>query len=207
MKPLFHDTFDNPASGFAVGKGERGERGYRNGKYFIHLNSAVVRAWRIPIADEAAEAVKDGFACRIEGYSLEKLGRWGARFASFEGKDQWQYLVITLLANGLLRVLPTPPDGNKLAEPALVQHSAIKTGEKVSNSLLLVFHGRQLEVYVNDVAVCNPLLLAHPVSPLRVALVGGTNSNAGGTVEFTSVTVWPLDKLPSLRKRGAVPRP
>ncbi len=207
VKPLFHDTFDDPESGFVVSKGPRGERGYRNGKYFIQLNSGGMQFFRIPVTKKAAESAKEGFACRVEGYPLEKLGNWGVRIASLEGENRWQYLVITVLANGFLRIMPAPAEGNKLAEPALLQHTAIKKGEKVSNSLLLVSHGRQLEVYVNDVAVCDPRLLARPISPQRLALAGGTNSNAGGTVEFTSVTIWPLDKLPSLRKRGAMPRP
>jgi serine/threonine protein kinase len=208
VKPLLHDTFKNPKSGFVVSKGPQGARGYRDGKYFIQLNSAGVQSWRIPVTKKTAEAVKEGFVCRIEGYSLEKQGRWGVRVAALESENQLQHLMISLFANnGLLQILPVPPEVAKLAEPALLQHSAIKKGEKVSNSLLLVFHGRQLEVYVNDVAVCDPRLLARPVSPQRLALAGGINSNEGGTVEFTSVTIWPLDKLPSLRKRGAMPRP
>jgi serine/threonine protein kinase len=208
VKPLLHDTFDDPDSGFPVGKGQQGGRGYRNGRYFIQLNSAGARAWHIPVTKRAAEAAKEGFACRVEGYSLEKQGRWGVRVGSPGGENQLQYLMISLFANnGLMQILPFPPEGTKLADPALIQHSAVKKGEKVSNSLLVIFHGRQLEVYVNDVAVCDPRLLARPVSPQRLALAGGTNSNEGGTVEFTSVTIWPLDKLPSLRQRGAMPRP
>ena len=76
-------------------------------------------------------------------------------------------------------------------------HQAIKPGQEF-NTLTAILRSGRLEVYVNGVAVCDPLVLnvgierAHPGLELN-----GEKARA----EFERITIWSADGLPTPEER------
>ncbi len=210
VKPVFQDEFNDPTSGFPRGKGQgfRGPHGYRNGKYYIEMPGRGSYYWIAPlrrVLDRVKPAIRlDDFACRLVGQATGTKARWGLCFLERETEgEQQRRLIIAISNSGLLHV--TSGSINKpIQEP--VAHSAIKKGEKVFNMLLVVLRGRQLELYVNGVAVCDPLLLERAIPSARLALDCNSTSSQGSSAEFDDIIVWPADSIPSLESRGAVPK-
>lgn len=83
--------------------------------------------------------------------------------------------------------------------PEPVRHAAIKTGDD-DNTLLIVLRGRELEVYVNGVAVCQPVQLDREFAPIRLLLAAYAQQK-GATGEFKQVTIWRADGLPTPEER------
>lgn len=205
VAPLFDDQFDDPASGFPRGKGVGGgERGYRNGRYFIELPGRSLLFWRVPLQHARPAPPQGDFACQVTGRAQGRFMRWGLSILGRGAEGERERLNISIGNPGLLRVafrrgvLPGLDD---------VSHQAIIRGANVSNNLLVIVRGRQLELYVNGAAVCDPVLLEHAIPSPQLGLLGMGGSQRGGTAEFERITIWPTDSVPALPKRGAVPKP
>jgi predicted Ser/Thr protein kinase len=207
VKAVFQDEFDDPTSGFPRGQTPRGAvRGYRNGKYFIDIPGRAFSFWAVPL-ERAKPALPLGdFACRLVGRARGEKTRWAFSIMTREASGETRRLSTWISDTGLLYLTEnTSPGTNKtLREPE--SHPAIKGGEDVFNTLLVVLRGRQLEIYVNGVAVCDPLLLERAIASPRPALEGRGGTQKGGTAEFDSITIWPADSIPPLAARGATPR-
>jgi predicted Ser/Thr protein kinase len=209
VRAVFQDEFDDSTSGFPRGQAPRGGfRGYRNGKYFIDIPGRGYSFWAVPL-DRTKPAPQLGdFACRLIGRARGEKTRWGFAIITREASGETHRLTTWISDTGLLYVTeyigPGVGTNKTLREP--VSHPAIKSGEDVFNTLLVVLRGRQLEIYVNGVAVCDPLFLERAISSPRLALEGRGGTQNGGTAEFDSITIWPADSLPSLTARGATPR-
>jgi hypothetical protein len=203
VRPLFQDRFDDPASGFPSGPGPWGNRGYRNGRYFIEAPGRRVAFCRVPLARAQPAPPGDDFVCQVIGRARGPLARWGLSVANRDGPGGGQRLNVSLGNPGLLRV---GRGGRPLPGLEDVSHPAIRKGPNVANTLLVVLRGRQLETYVNGVAVCDPVLLDHAIPSPRLALLGAGATPQGGTAEFESITVWPAGSIPPLARRGAVPK-
>jgi serine/threonine protein kinase len=76
---------------------------------------------------------------------------------------------------------------------APIIHPAIKRGDE-DNKLLVMLRNGKLSVYVNSVAVCNPIELDASFKPTRL-LLAARPASKGARAEFQRVTVWPVDKL------------
>jgi hypothetical protein len=86
--------------------------------------------------------------------------------------------------------------------PATFPHRAVRPGDAV-NTLLVIVRGqpsaRKLEIYVNGIAVCDPV----PLSPFflpgeqkfRFALAAVAEKNV--LAEFRHLTVWPAEQVPA----------
>ena len=61
-----------------------------------------------------------------------------------------------------------------------------------------------VEVYVNNVAVCDPIILDEEIASPTFALLGGVDEESGGSAEFERLTFWRADGLPTPEGRGAV---
>jgi hypothetical protein len=90
--------------------------------------------------------------------------------------------------------------GNPRIEMPWTHHAAIHKDAEY-NTLLVVLRERLLEVYVNQRAVCRPLLLDRDITPLVLQL-GSVGSRGAGRAEFKEFTVWPhLDGVPPASAR------
>jgi hypothetical protein len=100
----------------------------------------------------------------------EKDTVWGACLAK-EG-ERGGGLVVHLDAEGRFRIegAPWERSANPTAAIAWTEHSAIRKGRAL-NTLLLVLRERRFEVYVNQRAVCPPILFDKDIRP---ALLQGT---------------------------------
>jgi hypothetical protein len=200
VRPVFEDHFGDPASGFPTGAGPWGEKGYHDGRYFIEAPGRRVAFCRVPLRRARPAPPGEDFACQVIGRARGPLARWGL---SVTDRDGGQRLNVSLGNPGLLRV---GRGGRPLPGLEDVSHPAIHKGPNVANTLLVVLRGRQLETYVNGVAVCDPVLLDHALPSPRLALLGAGATPQGGTAEFESITVWPTDSIPPLAQRGAIPK-
>jgi hypothetical protein len=203
VRPLFQDRFSDPASGFPAGPAPWGDRGYRNGRYFMEVQERRIGFCRVPLRRARPVPPVEDLACRVVGRTRGRLARWGLSLLDRDGPGDGGRVNVSIGNPGRLRVRS---GGMPLPGLEGVAHPAIKRGPNVSNTLLVVLRGRQLETYVNEVAVCDPILLEHPISSPRLALLCARGSPQGAVAEFESITVWRADSIPSLAQRGAVPK-
>lgn len=183
---LFEDRFSNPV-GFPVRKDRGHECGYADGRYFIRINQNTA-GWH-------NGRTFNNFACRVVGRATgPATGGWGVSLIS--PKDQNRGVFLAISREGKLQVLPSPFAQGAAATTgpriAPFRHTAIKTGDDV-NELLTVLRGKKLEVYVNSVAVCDPIVLDRELPDAVTALMAFTQSNQETRAEFSHLTVWSLE--------------
>ncbi len=190
LKPLYLDEFDNPKNGFGTYKGVKGhaDSGYRDGKYFINgsagrwNNKSVARGdVAILVRGRSSGNATNYWSISLENQTITRSFRVGV---SGEGK--------LLLGRGYRESIGTP-------EPLTIEHSAIKKGSEW-NELLLVLRGRLLEIYVNDVAVCQPVRLNGDLLPnAQPSLMFRQTGTGSG--EFDWLRVYPANELLTVPER------
>ncbi len=190
VRPLFEDHFADPASGFPTGAGPRGDKGYRNGRYFIEVEGRRLMYWRVPLRRAKGTPPEGDLACQVVGRAQGRLARWGLGLMDRDAGPEAQRINVSIGNPGRLRVVS---GGKPLPGSEDVGHQAIHKGPNATNTLLVLLRGRQLEAYVNGVAVCDPVLLGRSIPSPRLALLGAGGSPQGAVAEFESVTVWPAD--------------
>lgn len=156
-KRLFEDNFENPESGFPRGVFGTGERDYENGRYFMRApGGPSFHVWNVP------HAAFPNCALQVKGRVLgQGTDTWGVRINNYP----FHWLIVSINNNGELCV-----EADDDVEPARgptagpIKHPAIKANETF-NTLLLIIRGRVMEIYVNDVAVCEPVVSDRDLSP------------------------------------------
>jgi WD40 repeat protein/tRNA A-37 threonylcarbamoyl transferase component Bud32 len=197
---VLHDEFSNPNSGFVIGKRDGVSCGYANGRYFIeHENARTFTSWTVP------GNVPRAFACEVSGrVTKNPAQRW--TLLLINRTDQTTSLQVTLTGQGTVSVVPTGYEIEPYRGPALGPVSVpwMKGGDAF-NTLLVVLHGRVLEVYVNGKAPFDPIVLDRDVTPTLLTL--GCDAPLGPErVEFQHVSIWNAEALPTPAERGAVAR-
>src|SRR5262249_44514134 len=133
-----------------------------------------------------------------------RLARWGLGISDPGDAGKAPRAVITLGNTGLLHVDLWHVEGEAAKHTTLepLPHPALRNAK----NLLVVLRGRQLEVYVNAVAVCDPILLDQEVRAPLLSLASANPTGKPISVEFESITVWPAKDIPPPEKRGAMPK-
>jgi hypothetical protein len=209
VRPWFVDDFADLRSGLPRGRFAQGENGYRDGFYFIKLTSPAVQRVRIPLDRAGPPNPRGPFACQVRART-NGPGGWG--LACFEGPDPdaLVHFAVRIRHDGRLRVFRHQlgdVDAQDTYDSELVRHPAINGGKAPVNVLRLHVRGRTVEIYVNGVAVCDPVVLDRDIPAPHLGLIcfGG-----GGRVptlsEYKKVTLWPGADVPPPEKRGAVPK-
>jgi hypothetical protein len=201
VKPWFTANFKDPRTGMPVGD----SRGYRNGVYFIQAGGNTRVVARVPLERGNPPRPSGPFACEVVGRVNGPFARWGL-VISQDGKEQFS---VRLAVAGVLNFRLGANGPPRQLEPEPGKHPAIHKGAKgkgLPNRLLIVVQGRYLEIYVNGVTVCDPVLLDAEVTRPEVALMCGSPRPKGALAEFEGVVVGPADILPPLEKRGARPK-
>jgi hypothetical protein len=197
VKPTFDDEFKNPRSGFPRGKAPKGDHGYTGGKYVVRLKGGPAHvAWNSPASHLT------NVACRVNArVTGDPAGSWGLFLNNYQQK---RGIVVAIDGEGKLWVKPSPWEAEKQRGPQVgpVTHPAVKGGDAI-NRLLVVVHNRVVEIYVNGVAVCDPVVVDRDFTPAVLAL-GAFSREKEVRAEFERVTVWPADGLPMPEARGAV---
>jgi formylglycine-generating enzyme required for sulfatase activity/tetratricopeptide (TPR) repeat protein len=197
-KVLYKDKFDDPKSGWHQGKQENAyEAGYANGKYFVAVPPGGDRYnWTDsgPFPDFAVEAV-GRVTKSTAGQWLLGIMNIGQRTIHFR-----------LNGEGELEIEAADWFPAKWRPLGRFRHNAIKPGEAF-NKLLLVVRGQRIEVYVNDVAVCDPII-SDVKLPAQFLLGAYSQKNQAVRAEFERITVWSAEGLPTPEerlKKGEVP--
>jgi serine/threonine protein kinase len=200
LRVLFNDDFKESNKGFWVGE-EQGSHSssYRDGK--LRLTTTRGPGWwrwlglpgdpRYPTL--ACELVGRVVRPRSEGWACLLYG------------EQKRAVRIAIDSDGALHVVPyvtgpgpwsedTGPLNRTFFHPAIKPH-----GE--ANRLLCVLRRRQLELYVNGVAVQNPMTSDVDLTPAGIgySVLGGQDGNE---VEFERITVWSAADIPPPEARG-----
>jgi hypothetical protein len=189
LKVLFHDDFDDPASGFERNNDKGNLETYSDGKYLIkNLLRRQNRAHRGreesfgPCAYEVLARMKAGpsdyWAFQINNWQ-QKLG-FAVRLHNDGTVAVWEGAT-DAVKEGLKGPLAGPFD-----HPAMK-----KDGEW--NRLLLIFRAGSIELFVNDKAVGKPIAVDPTFDPNRLQFVLSTR--AEGQVEFERITVYSLEGL------------
>jgi hypothetical protein len=212
ITPLLDDNFHNAQSGFAdrkqpLDKRERTTFGYAADHYFVDLR-AHPGYWRYYVG--VPQSPLGNLACQLVGRVSGSPGVvWGLRL----GRVRQKRGVDIAVGNGgdlIIRPIKFAP-AERLPQSAALHSSALHLGSQW-NTLLVILRGRLLEVYVNSVAVGDPITLEEDVTPARLfigtqgPLLGVANSATALHAEFQRMTIWPADTLPTPLARGAIPR-
>ena len=195
LKLLKTDEFDDITTGWPQGKSESNglvsHHGYRNGTYFIR------NEWDGGWARLSNKRLS-GFSalvCQVEGRVVDDpAGYWELWF----GNDRERKgITVKLNGNGRFRVIVCDYDKGDQSELHTGLHTSIKRGNEF-NKLTLIYTADRLEVYVNGVAVCDPV-----PAPLRLqpVIVGLGLSGVKDTAEFRRLAVSSADGWPTPEER------
>jgi serine/threonine protein kinase len=207
-KTLGEIRFSDAKRPFAIGKpGEGVFREVKDGKYLVQLSKAMTYSEPATafVADPIRNIPKGELACELVGKATGDQARWGVAIASAPGSAMPCRVNVMIRNTGHL-LIETGTSGATLKHLDEVKHPAIKTGPQASNSLLVIVRGRTVEVYVNRVAVCNPIPLEHEISTPTLALLSAATDAKGATAEFESIALRSAEGLPTPEQHGAVPR-
>jgi hypothetical protein len=194
---LFNANFHESDNGFWVGTAEEQEgiyrSEYRDGKLRLTSPPGLgnFRWWSLP-----GYQSHSNFACEMVGRVVRpRTAGWGCVLIGEKGRG----VLVSIDSEGALHLQtlatarnPISVDTGPLDRAFL--HRAIKArGE--ANVLLCVVRGRQLELYVNGVAVQNPLPCDVDLAPAGIAYIvlGGPD---GCEVELERITLWSVEDLP-----------
>jgi WD40 repeat protein/serine/threonine protein kinase len=200
VKPLLDDDFSDPTRGFQGGtvKKEFGEVGYENGHYVMRTKMTRGEPgqlyWICP-------GDYSGLAFEIVGRALGEdfNDSWGAYIL---GPDDRYLLGVQVTCYGSVQVSPGPGSEVLGGRPTTFPHRTIHSGDAV-NTLLVLVRGqppaRKLEIYVNGIAVCEPVPLPASFLPAGQKLHFALAAVAGKNVvaEFRHLTVWPAEQVPA----------
>jgi WD40 repeat protein len=212
LRRLAHYDFSDPRSGFDVVQRPTFEFGYKGGTYVIRLaEPRGDRTAAFAISRENLLSLPP-FACELVGrYVGTPAGAWALVVSRGEVPKNPGIKVQISSAQGLM-IGPSPWDAERQRRRRVgpFHHPAVRGGD-AWNNLLVVVRGRVVEVYVNGIAVCDPVPLDFDLLPAGLALVAmhdeTTPHAQAAHMEFERLTVWSAEGLPSLQERGAVAAP
>jgi hypothetical protein len=193
VKPLLDDDFSDPKSGFqgAEDKGDGWKMGYEQGKYVIHTELNAEGSW----VAWSCPGRFPSLACQVVARTVSQQGQdgWGL----FLWNEDERAVAVKLTRDGAVAVGRCPAFSRyfPVHESGGISHQAIKPGGEF-NTLLVVLRGQILQVYVNGVAVCQPVVLPQDTTPVRISLAALPREK-GASVEFRKLSIWPADALPA----------
>jgi hypothetical protein len=193
---LHQDEFQNPQSGFNVLKNTQAKSAS-----FYHQGQFIIRSEQKNHARRSSPWQVSDMACQVRARSFGSPDdHWSLVLSYTDAAGQAGVLSIHLLARGAVEV-SFPRDGkDEVVGP--ITHGAIKPAPAY-NDLLAVVRGRQLLLFVNGLAICDPIVLPQELPPARLMLGGRTAS--GGQSEFESIRVWDASSIPSEGGLGPPP--
>jgi hypothetical protein len=171
--------------------------GYVNGNYRIYFptNFQGLRTHNYP-----TDPLND-YACEVVARIATPLstGQWSLCMGSAQRK---RGIEIALGTRNQVAILPTTLQGlEPLGKGFVCLRPWVNAGDK-PNTLLAILRNRLLEVYVNGVAVCDPVTLDQDCTPAHIYL--RTRSDLDGiTVDFQRIRVLNASRLPFPDARGA----
>jgi len=189
-KELYRDDFGSLDTTWPIAKSAGSELGREQGTYFITAGPGLVGGAGLEDKTYA------NFACQVVGRVRAESTQWFLNYTSVTNDvtvrfhlNGLQGLEVSILNDGPPRVAQT------------IRHTAINQGEEF-NKLLVVAVGNRFEIYVNDVAICDPIVLDEITPPGRFAL-GAVANHIPVRAEFKSFTIWSAEGLPTLEERLA----
>jgi hypothetical protein len=174
-----------------------GDFGFARGHYFIHLPAGM--GSRYATTNRWAQ---EGFAYELVGQVVKpESAGWGV--ALWHQDNKQGAIEVILFRDGTVQVRSTSQTltGFGCTQVGPVAHPAIKSGP-AANTLLILFKSPYLEVYVNGVAVIDPVFVDRDFKPGDMNL-GAFPKKDGAEVEFFRVAATSADSLTSPRARGA----
>jgi hypothetical protein len=122
----------------------------------------------------------------------------------FRNDDRRISLLVSIDGQGKFRVIHIEDNNPANVTLAAGTHAAIKKGPEF-NKVTAILRSRRLEVFVNAIAVCDPISLDFDLEPVRV---GFDLRGDKGHAEFERITIWSAEGLPTPEerlKKGEVP--
>lgn len=187
---LYRDDFASLETAWLIARAAGYEYGLEQGSYVITAGPGLVgRAW-------LEDKTYANFVCQVVGRVQVESTQWFLNYTSVTNDvtvrfhlNGLQGLEVSILNDGPPRVAQT------------IRHTAINKGDEF-NKLLVVAVGNRFEIYVNDVAICDPIVLDKLTPPGRFSLGAVANENPV-RAEFKSLTIWSGESLPTLEERLA----
>jgi hypothetical protein len=189
-KELYRDDFDRPETTWQIGKSAGREYGLEQGLYFISADPGLVgAAW-------LTDKTYANSACEVAGRVRVVSTQWFLNYTS-EAND----VNVSFHLNGLQGLeVPILNDGPPRVAQT-IRHTAINTGQEF-NKLLVVAVGNRFEIYANDEAIRNPVVLKEMKPRGRFARGAVADENSV-RAEFRSFRIWSAEDLPTVDERLA----
>jgi hypothetical protein len=196
---LFFDDFSDPLSGWHRDP----HVGYAGNVYYIEATRPGNRSWNCPkgyVPDNAFRIVG-----RVLGDDGDDRSAWGVVFSREKSVGERGFQV-AIDRKGEFRLEPGMWGRGKFSGDLWIGpivHSAIRPGGDF-NELLLIIRGRRLEIFVNAVAVCDPVIFNWDIIPCLPSLALFSTRQGWTRAEFDEVEIKGLPRgAPS---PGAPPR-
>jgi serine/threonine protein kinase len=201
VEPFIDDDFSPAWSRFSRGRDNNGEWYFEKGLY-------VVRSFPTRTPEEwgtghnfwgvvGAPSLGD-VACQVEGRVLTGGDHgWSVGFA-VPGKVWDRSVSVRLRREGAVEVGSFMlAEGPPVTIAGPIRHPKVRPGNKFNTVLAVLRGGRRLEVYVNGSAICAPIQLEQPLSPVLAGIEAWLRSGhyePKGRAEFRRFTVWRLSR-------------
>jgi hypothetical protein len=147
--------------------------------------------------NRASATINGDFACEVLGMVTGSHARWGLSINEQLTPFAGNRILAGVANSGALYVSINGVESEPFAIPIL------KKGANAFNTLLVVVHNRVVEVYVNGVAVCDPVALPLSSSTPHLFLSNFSDARPGSLARFQRVTIWSAEGITPVEQRGA----
>lgn len=186
--PDYQDDFSDPASGWDIGQSERGEVGYKDGKYFI-LSTSTSDAngdWGSRVFSDFVLEVDVQYVSGEAGIWFVILRDWRKSTPppGFYGIESFLNEDLVRLCKwgggyGYTRLVSSPPN--------------VRKPDYETNQVMAILKGNQLAFYINGQPA--GLVTDDTFSKGTIGLAAGTSSDTPLEVHYDNLKVWDISDL------------
>jgi hypothetical protein len=199
VKKHTHDDFRAPArSVFPRERSDQHELFFKKGLYVLRLFSTVTPENFRTLQDYyrwQGDPSTGDVACQVEGRALTGGDHgWSVGFVT-PGRDR--SVAVRVRRDGAVEVGPIR---QSVTQPTVttvgpIRHRKIRPGDEFNTVRVILRGGRMLELYVNGWAICAPIHLEQPLSPVSAAIQVWARCghyDVESRAELKRFTVWRL---------------
>jgi len=181
--PIFKDTFDDNSYGWSEWKDEHGDKGIKDGVYYIAISNTEWASW-----STADDRVFDNFVLKVEAQAVKGPDDNGYGVV-FRYQDNGNFYYFEISSDGYYSIGKLLNDEWEILT-SWTESDLIHLGQR-TNTLHIECDGYRMAFFVNDYKLEE--LTDHDFTSGQVGFMAETNSDSGVRVHFDNLQVWAIE--------------